>query len=156
MIQCTFEHGNQNSLRHAVVDNLVIQDGKILLVKRANKLLESGKWALIGGFVERDETLEQAVQRETLEETGYTLTDVQLFRIIDRPDRPSEDRQNIAFVFLSAAIKKVGSADKESDEQQWFSLSALPPDDEIAFDHFSNIRLYKEYLHNRFPLPKLG
>ena len=55
MLTCTFEDGNKNSLRHVVVDTIVCKDGKVLLVKRIGKLLEGGKWGLVGGFVERDD-----------------------------------------------------------------------------------------------------
>ncbi len=43
MIGCTFENGNHASLRHVVVDNLVLQGDRILLVKRAPALIEGGK-----------------------------------------------------------------------------------------------------------------
>ena len=64
MIKCTFEDGNPVSLRHVCVDTLLIKDEKLLLNKRGTfegrKILEHGKWGVIGGFVERNENLEQA------------------------------------------------------------------------------------------------
>jgi len=42
MITCSFENGNRASLRHTVDDNLLLQDDRILLVKRANQLIEGG------------------------------------------------------------------------------------------------------------------
>ena len=155
MITCSFENGNKASLRHVVVDNLVLQGDKILLVKRSGKLSEGGKWGLPGGFVERDETLKEAAAREILEETGYEVADVILFRIIDTPHRPAEDRQNIAFVHFCVARERTGTPDWESSDVQWFPLSALPEENEFAFDHYSNIRLYREFLGSRFDLPLL-
>ena len=155
MITCSFEDGGGSSLRHVVVDNLVLQDEKILLVKRAGKLLEGGKWGLPGGFVERNETIKAAAAREIREETGYEVGDVTLFRIIDMPNRPAEDRQNIAFVHFCFARDKVGAPDAESSDVQWFPLSALPEEPAFAFDHYSNIRLYREFLASRFDLPLL-
>ncbi len=155
MINCEFENGNKASLRHVVVDNLVIKDDKILLVKRTGKLLEGGKWGLVGGFVERDENIKEAVAREVLEETGYKVEGITLLRIIDTPNRPAEDRQNISFVHFCTALEKVGTADDESDEQTWFDLSALPPEAQFAFDHFSDIELYKEYLKKSFSIPRI-
>ena len=96
MLTCIFENGERASLRHAVVDALVLDKQKILLVKRAKKLLEGGKWALIGGFVGRDENLKQAVAREVMEESGYKVKNITLLTIRDNPNRPKEDRQNIA------------------------------------------------------------
>lgn len=143
MLTCTFEHGATASLRHVTIDALIIQDGKVLMVKRAKHLNEGGKWALVGGFVERDETIEQAVQREVMEEAGYEINQLKLFLIRDNPGRPHEDRQNISFVYTCNAIKKVAEHDDEVDEVKWFDLDELPPDDQIAFDHADDLAKYK-------------
>ena len=156
MISCSFENGHKASLRHVVVDNLVLQGDRLLLVKRAGKLSEGGKWGLPGGFVDRDETVKQAAAREIMEETGYEVADITLFRIIDRPDRPAEDRQNIVFVHLCRAGRRTGKPDRESSEVRWFPLAELPPEPTFAFDHYSNIRLYREHLAATFTLPVFG
>ncbi len=156
MITCTFENGDANSLRHAVIDALVLKDDKILLVKRAQKFLEGGKWALVGGYVERGETIQEAVVREVFEETGYKVVGLVLLRIVDSPNRPAEDRQNISFVYYCTALEQAGVPDDENSELRWFSLNALPPEDKTAFDHMENIRAYREYLKSPFALPKLG
>ena len=44
---------------------------KVLLIKRGHDPY-MGKWALPGGFVDKDETPETAIARELQEETGYT------------------------------------------------------------------------------------
>ena len=156
MITCTFENGNQNSLRHVTVGCLVIKDNKILLARRAEGLLEAGKWCLLGGYADRDETTEETGIRESMEESGWEVENLRLLRINDNPDRPHEDRQNIDFIYIADAKKKTGEPDWESAELQWFSLDALPPSDEIAFDHEDSIRLYSQYLIKEFPLPYLG
>jgi ADP-ribose pyrophosphatase YjhB (NUDIX family) len=153
MITCAFEDGNEALLRHAVVDTIVIKDNKVLLVKRTAKLLEGGKWGLVGGFVERDETLAEAAAREILEETGWEVKDLTLLAINDKPDRPKEDRQNIAFVYFCTATEKTGEADWESDDQQWFAWSELPEEEQIAFDHAHNIKLYQRYVKESLSLP---
>lgn len=112
------------------------------MVKRSQKLFEGGKWAIIGGFVERDEKLEETVRREVKEEGGYEVKSLTLFSITDEPNRPGEDRQNIAFTFIAEAGEKISEPDWESTEQKWFSLSALPPKEEIAFDHYQTLMLY--------------
>jgi len=155
MISCVFEDGGKVSLRHVVVDTLVLKDNKVLLVKRADKLLEGGKWGLIGGFVDRDENLIQTVNREVFEETGYRVSGVTLLTIRDNPDRPHEDRQNISFVFFSKAGKKEGIADKESTSQEWFNFNNLPKKEELAFDHYQDIQLYLNYKKNNTSLPTL-
>ena len=65
MITCTFENGKEASLRHRVVVHAIVEkDGKLLLVKRSQKISEGGKWSLPSGFLDRDETAAQAVLRE--------------------------------------------------------------------------------------------
>ena len=157
MISCTFENGSKTSLRHVTVNAIVIKDGKILMGKRGTyngkPILESGKWALIGGFFDRDETLEQSVKREVLEETGWNIDNVKLFRINDNPNRPKEDRQNVDIIFITQAKEKVGESDEEVTETEWFALDSLPPRDQIAFDHADSIELYQKYLKEHMQLP---
>lgn len=153
MIKCTFENGNSANLRHCVVDCLLIKDGEILLGKRANGLLEANKWGLLGGYIERDETIFEAARREILEESGWTVGNLRLMRIIDSPNRPHEDRQNIAFVIIAEAGEKVSGHDSETKELQWFPINETPNNTEIAFDHADNIMLYRNYLKSSFPLP---
>ncbi len=140
MIQCQFESGSSASLRHAVVDALIIRDDEILLTKRAASLHGAGLWALPGGFVERDETVAEAVMREVLEETGYTSEVKELVTVLDSPERRGEDRQNISFVFLVDLISQVqDSDDNEIVDMEWWPLAALPEPDNMAFDHLEII-----------------
>lgn len=143
MITCKFEDGNDALLRHAVVHALVIKGKKILLTRRSPKLLEGGKWSFAGGYVDQDETIEQAVIREVREETGWQVTNVQLISIIDNPKRPNDaNRQNIAFNYTCRAVKKIGESDWEVTEQEWFDFDKLPKKEEIAFDHYQVIESY--------------
>ncbi|MDO8497381.1 MAG: NUDIX hydrolase [bacterium] len=153
MITCRFEDGDKASLRHVVVDNLVIDNNKILLVKRASHMTNPNKYGLVGGYVNRDETLKEAVIREIKEETGYLVKIELFFRIKDSPHRAQEDRQNISFVFTTSVVKKVGVPDTESSEVTWFELDKLPKPEEFAFDHYEDVELYKKYLQKPFPLP---
>ncbi len=155
MITCNFENQNKVLLRHVVVDNLVTKDNQILLVKRGSKYLEPNKWALPGGYVERDETVKKAAKREVFEETGYQTKVIDLFQIIDNPDRKNEDRQNISFVHLLKPLKKIKEPDHEIKQAKWFNLNNLPNSKEIAFDHLDMINNYKKYLQKPFKLPLL-
>jgi 8-oxo-dGTP diphosphatase len=156
VINCEFENGNKAHLRHVVSDTLVLKGGKVLLSKRSSHLSEAGKWSLSGGFMEHDETIKQAAIREIREETGWEVKDLTLLTIIDTPNRPNEDRQNVDFIFFAQAVKKVGEPDDESTEQKWFDLDDLPSDDEIAFDHADSIKIYKKWLKDKTPLPIFG
>lgn len=115
------------------------------MVQRTAKLLEGGKWGLVGGFMDRDETLTQAIEREIYEETGWKVKDIEFLGIVDNPNRRHEDRQNISFVCTCTATEKTGEPDWESDDQKWFPLDKLPDDEQIAFDHKRSIELYKSF-----------
>lgn len=142
MILCTFENGGIGNLRHAIVDGLVLKDNEILLVKRDIKLSEGGKWGVPGGYVNLNENLEQAIARETFEETGYRVSDIKLFTIVDSPLRRNDIKQNIGFVFVCRVGEKEGKPDLESSEQKWFDLDNLPSQEEIAFDHLQIIHAF--------------
>lgn len=153
MITCAFEDGGKAALRHVVVHAIVEQDGKLLLVKRAPELLEGGKWSLPAGFLDRDETASEAVVRELFEETGWEGVVESLFFIKTDPNRPHEDRQNIAFHFLVRATKKVGVGDLESTDVAWFPIDKLPELASLAFDHGEAIGKFLEYRKTPFALP---
>lgn len=154
MITCAFENGKPASLRHVVVHAIVEQEGKLLLVKRSATLsLEGGKWALPGGFVDRDETAGEAVLRELREESGWEGEVVTLFRINTNPNRPHEDRQNIAFDFLIKPMRKVGEKDHETTHVEWVSIDSLPPLESFAFDHGESIGFYLKYRERPHQLP---
>lgn len=159
MITCTFENGGQASpgLRHVTLSVIVIKDQDVLMVLRQAvpglDMLETGKWALPGGFFDRDENIEQAARREVLEETGWELGDLQLFRIVSRPDRPHEDRQNMDMVFTARATRQVGMHDNEVAKLKWFPLKSVPLLEQIAFDHGEDLTLYQQHLRNPLTLP---
>jgi 8-oxo-dGTP diphosphatase len=150
MINCIFENGGRASLRHVVIDAIVIKDNNLLMVKRSDNLVQGGKWALIGGFAERNETTREALSREVFEETGYKIKTSNLFTIIDIPNRKNEDRQNIAFVYICEVGEKEGLADSESTKQEWFDLGNLPKEEEIAFDHYQVINLFLMHKNDKF------
>ena len=152
MISCTYENGHKTSLRHVVVDAIVMPAGrhdinknKILLIRRAAHLTNGGKWAIPGGFLDRDETCKQAVSRELKEETGLNGKNVKLFKITDDPNRKNEDRQNIAFIYTMEAEGEINFDPEEVSEAKWFDIKNLPPEKDFAFDHFGIIQ---EYLNN--------
>ena len=153
MITCYFEKKKKAYLRHVTVDALLVKKNKILLIKRASHLIEGNKYALPGGFLDRDETTAEGVLREVKEETGYEGKIISLFRINDNPDRKREKRQNVVFVYLVQAKRKVAKFDKEVTKIKWFSLDKLPKPEEIAFDHYENIELYRQYRKEKFSLP---
>lgn len=160
MITCYFENNDKVHLRHVVINTIIVKDNKILLEKRGTyngkPILENGKWGLVGGFLDRDETLIEGAKREAREETGWEIDNLQLLRINDSPHRRMEDRQNIAAIFIAKATKRIPTSSEEVTSLKWFSLDELPPKEQIAFDHADALDLYIKYLKMKFSIPVLG
>ncbi|HLP52720.1 MAG TPA: NUDIX domain-containing protein [Chitinophagales bacterium] len=106
---------------------------QVLLIKRGIEPFK-GKWALPGGFVKLDETLDDAARRELLEETGLEnvyLEQLFTFGAVDRDPRERVISVGyFALINLSAGKNIKGSTD--ADEAKWFDINQLPP---LAFDH---------------------
>lgn len=156
MINCMFENGNKALLRHVTVGAIAVNDkNQVLLVKRAPHLINGNKYAVPGGFLDRDEDTAKGTLRELFEETGLKGEIKFIFRINDSKRR-KEDRQNVDFLFI---VKVTGGEIKKTEEgsgSYWFDESDLPPEEEFAFDHRDSIIRYFEYLKSPFNLPILG
>jgi 8-oxo-dGTP diphosphatase len=120
----------QKKYPHLTVDALIIEKGKIVLVKRKNPPYK-GFWALPGGFVEYGETVEDAVKREVREETGLGVEILKLVGVYSDPKRDPRGHV-ITVVFLCRPVNGVLHADSDAKEAGYHSLSNLP---ELAFDH---------------------
>lgn len=154
MITCQWENGEAVRLRHVVVDAIVLDGDKVLLAHRSPTLLHRpDKWCLPGGYVDRDETVSQAVVREVREETGYDSRVRELF-LIDTEPRSNTDRQNIGFFFLVEPLAQVGKPDWETQDVRWFPLNSLPPEQDMAFTtHIKTLNLLKQHRLQPTPLP---
>lgn len=155
MITCSFEDGGKTYLRHVVLHAILEKEGELLLVKRDGPVLDTGKWSLPAGYLDRDETVTQGVIREVKEETGWDAEIISLFRINSNPDRPHEDRQNVALDFILRPIAQTGQPDKENSKIEWIAIDDLLPFEDFAFDHGETIKLYLKYRKKSFPLPIL-
>ena len=78
---------------------MIVQDGKVLLVKRKYEPL-AGRWSLPGGAVEVGETLETCVAREMLEETGLEVRVGPVVEVLDRITHDDEGRVLYHFVLV--------------------------------------------------------
>jgi 8-oxo-dGTP diphosphatase len=105
----------------------------VLLIQQKFGTQES-YWALPGGLVKNDESLQQAVKRELKEETNITVTHLeQLFTFGDDVFRDSRNRViSVAYFALVDPSKLKVKADSDADNAQWFKVGAIPA---LAFDH---------------------
>ena len=112
-----------NSNYNLGVGGAVIKDGKLLMVRRASRR-GRGNWQIPGGFVEQDETMEQAVVREVEEEAGVTAEVVGVLGIRNRYD---EDNGNSTYVIM--ALRPVSGEPTpdahEVDMAAYFSLDEI-------------------------------
>ena len=112
-----------NSGYNIGVGGAVVQDGRLLLVRRASRR-GRGNWQVPGGFMEPDETIEQAVVREVAEETGVTA---EVEGILGLRNRYHVDVGNSLYIVLllrplSGDPKPDG---REVDRAEYFSLEAI-------------------------------
>src|SRR3989344_168461 len=78
------------------IDALIIQDNKLLLIERALNPYK-GFWALPGGHVDWNETVEEAVEREVKEETNLIVISLQLLGVYSNPKRHPNQTVAVSF-----------------------------------------------------------
>jgi 8-oxo-dGTP diphosphatase len=81
-------------------------DGVVLVQRKFEPL--AGQWSLPGGAVEVGETLEAAIVREVLEETGLSVTVVSMIEVFDRILRDPDGRAQYHFVLVDYVCRPTG------------------------------------------------
>ena len=116
---------------------------KVLLIKRALSPFR-GEWALPGGFVNLDESLDAAARRELEEETGVAGVYLEQLYTFGTPDRDPRERViTIAYYALIPSDRIVLQAATDAEGVSWFGMEELP---ELAFDHHEILSLAHERL----------
>ena len=116
----------------------------VLMIRRGGAPFK-GQWALPGGFVEENESLERAASRELKEETGVEQGALEQLGAFGDPGRdPRGHTVAVAFYAFLVAPARPVAADDAADAQ-WVSVSALARQ-RVAFDHARIIALAVERL----------
>jgi 8-oxo-dGTP diphosphatase len=126
---------------------------KALLIQRALEPFK-GKWALPGGFVRVEETLDDAVRRELVEETG--LDDIFLEQLYTFGTVKRDPRERVISVAYYALVKLSdhhAKAATDAANAQWFPVSQLP---KLAFDHAEIVALALARLQGKVRYQPIG
>jgi 8-oxo-dGTP diphosphatase len=105
---------------------------EVLLIQRGRYPYE-GMWALPGGFVEMDETLEEAIARELEEETELTGVDMKQLHAFSETGRDPRGRTvSVAFYGVTDKNNSKVKGGDDARDANWFPIDNLP---KLAFDH---------------------
>jgi len=106
---------------------ILIENGKILLLRRYNTGYEDGNYSVVAGHIDGNESVIKAMQREALEEAGISIKDEDL-KIVHVMHRKAKDRESIDY-FL-ACEKYTGQIrimeQDKCDELAFYDLDKMP------------------------------
>ena len=109
------------------VGAIIIEDARVLLVKRAHPPLQA-QWSIPGGVLEVGELIREAAVREAREETGLIVEPGDLLGVYDRVLR-AEQRVQYHYVLIDFLCRRVGgelAAADDAAEVRWFTREELP------------------------------
>ena len=128
---------------------VLIKNGKILLSRRANTGYQDGKYSMVAGHLENNETVYSATIREAKEEAGLVLHEEGL-KIVHVMHRQDVDREYIDF-FVSSKTKEEprNLEPKKCDQLSWFEIDNLPDSTisyiRLAIEKIKEGIIYSEY-----------
>lgn len=122
------------------VDAILVSPNKsVLLIERGREPFK-GQWAIPGGFIDMDEELETACQRELEEETGIRVGELKQFRAYGGVNRDPRHRTISVIFYAFTKEELIALAGDDASKAQWFQLDQLP---ELAFDHQQILEEFK-------------
>ena len=149
----TYEYARPALTVDCVVFGLDENELQVLLIRRGLEPF-AGTWALPGGFVHLDETLEDAARRELEEETGLRklfLEQLYTFGEIERD--PRERVVTVAYYALVKLSEHKVRAATDAADAAWFGISDLPT---LAFDHARIAEVALERLRGKVRYQPIG
>ena len=110
------------------VGAIIIEDGRVALVKRAHPPLD-GEWSIPGGVLEVGELVREAAVREAREETGLIVEPGELLGVYDRVLRDAAGGVQYHYVLIDFLCRRVAgeiAAASDAAEVRWFTREELP------------------------------
>jgi 8-oxo-dGTP diphosphatase len=126
---------------------------KVLLIQRGLAPFK-GKWALPGGFVRVDETIDEAARRELSEETGLTnvfLEQLYTFGAVKRD--PRERVVSVAYYALVKLSEHPATGATDASDAAWFPVAKPPA---LAFDHSDILETALDRLRGKVRYEPIG
>ncbi|PZV13111.1 MAG: NUDIX hydrolase [Pseudanabaena sp.] len=129
------------------------QELKVMLIQR-NIPPFQGQWAIPGGFVRIEETLEAAALRELQEETGiHNVFLEQLYTFGDLNRDPRDRTVTVAYYALINLVEQKIQATTDARVAEWFPISKIP---ELAFDHEQILQMAITRLRGKIRYEPIG
>ena len=130
----------------AAVFRKLTDNFELLLIQRKNYPFE-GMWALPGGFVDMDETCEEAVIRELEEETHLKMEKLEQLHTFSTLGRDPRGRTvSVTFYGMADPKKSDVKGGDDAGDARWFTMDDLPP---LAFDHIEVVKMAWEKSQNQ-------
>jgi 8-oxo-dGTP diphosphatase len=149
----TYEYPRPALTVDCVVFGLDADELEVLLIRRGVEPF-AGRWALPGGFVHVDETVDEAARRELQEETGLEniyLEQLYTFGALDRD--PRERVVTVAYYALVKLSEHNVRATTDAADAAWFAITDMP---ELAFDHGEIFKVALARLRNKLRYQPVG
>jgi ADP-ribose pyrophosphatase YjhB (NUDIX family) len=124
------------------------KDIKLLLIKRGIEP-EKNKWSLMGGFMQPEETLDEAANRILKQLTGLEGVYMEQLHVFSEINRDPIERTVSVAYFALIDIHKYEKQISEDYNAEWFLLSKKP---RLIFDHDDMVRLAKKQLRYKAAL----
>lgn len=124
----------------------------VLLIRRLAEPFR-GSYALPGGFVLENESVDEAAHRELQEETGVEKVFLEQLYTFGEPNRDPRGRVITVAYYALVANSHILRSGTDAADAAWFALNKLPP---VAFDHQNIIEYAQQRLRNKLDYSNVG